>query len=107
MNFNKSQQEQKISESDIMTNSEETLIDNPINNQDNKENGLEVRNDDLFSRYCENCMMKQSSFLVDKFDNDMYTIHFIVRRKDEISRRRKFKHFNNTVGSNKSIYLCK
>ena len=58
MNFNQSQQEQQISESDIITNSEETLIDNTINKKDNKENVLEVRNDEPFSRYCENCMRK-------------------------------------------------
>ena len=52
-------------------------------------------------------MRKKSSFLVDKFDNDMYTIHFIVQRTDEISRRQKFKHIKRTVGSNRSIYLCK
>ena len=105
--INQSQQEQQISESDLITNIEETLFDNQINNQDDDENGLHVRNDDFFTCYCENCMRKQSRFLVDKFDNDMYTIHFIVRRTDEISRRRKFKHVKNTVGSNRSIYLFK
>ena len=52
-------------------------------------------------------MRKQSRFLVDKFENDIYTINFIVRRTDEISRRQKFKHVNRTVGSNRSVYLCK
>ena len=62
--INQSQQEQQISESDLITNIEETLFDNQINNQDHDENGLHVRNDDFFSRYCENFMRKQSRFLV-------------------------------------------
>ena len=85
--INQSRQEQQLFESDIITNSEESIFDNQINNQDNDENGLQVINDYFFSHYCENCMRKQSRFLVDKFDDDVYTIHFIVRSTDEISRR--------------------
>ena len=79
-----SQQEQQISESDMITNIKETVIANPMNNQDNKGNKLEVRNDDSFYCYCENCIRKQSKILVNHFDNDMYKIHFIARRTDEI-----------------------
>ena len=99
--INQSRQERKVSESDIIINSEESVFDNQINNQDDNESVLQVRNDYFFSLYCENCMRKQSRFLVDKFYDDIYTIYSIVRRTDKISRRQKFKHVRSTNGSNR------
>ena len=54
------------------------------------------------SKYCKNCLRKQSNYLMNNF-GELYTLQFVRVRSDEIAKRSKFRRVKYASGRN--MYL--
>ena len=57
--------------------------------------------------FCENCLQKQNSYIINKFGN-IYHLDFTLFCSDNIAKRRKFRRVKFKSGDDAySFYLCK
>ena len=80
---------------------EETIEQSTESVSNSEQNSNET---DFSSHYCDNCLRKQSQYLVSTF-GELYSLQFSERSKNDFRRKQKF-HYSPRGDENLTVHIC-